>query len=738
MVHIGVIKALEENHIPIDYIAGTSMGALIGSMYAAGYSPEKMIEVVNSEHFKNQTQGILDEEFVYFFKRREPSASMAGFKFSPDTIIETSLPTNLISPIPIDFGLLEKFTTISALAKYNFDSLFVPFRCLASDVENKKQVVFKSGNLNEAVRASMAYPFYLKPISYNGKLLFDGGLYNNFPADVMMKDFLPDYIIGSNVSGNFQKPDEDNVVSQLKAMLLGRTNYDLTGSRGILIEPEIDGIGTFDFTTVMPIIDKGYSSTMSVIDSIKSEVKRRVSPEELKDKREKFLKNDPEFIIDNIYIDGLTRPQCLYVRKLLRYKQNKKDTLCTLKSLKPQYFRLVADEKIKHIFPLAVQNPGTGYFDLYLRISKEKKLFTEVGGNFSSRPVSTGYIGLQYNYLSRVAASLSGNFYFGRFNNSAQAAIRIDFPQRLPFSFQADYTISRWDYFRSNNAFFIDDIPFYLIARENNTNGEFLFPAFNKGKVKIGASTGRIDYDYFQTNIYHKQDTTDISALLFNSAHVSYERNSLNRKQYANSGTNFKIRLRYVYGQERFVAGNTSLDEINTVFGYYRKYHSWIQGKMVYDSYWKRRGRLRIGVYGEAVFSTQEFFNNYTATLLFAPAFQPIPENQTLFLSRFRANQYVAGGLKSILALPYNIDLRLEGYVFQPYLSILKDEFNKAKYSNPFLTRMLMASGTLVYNSPIGPVALAVNYYQEQENITNKVSVLFTFGYLIFNKRPLD
>ena len=83
-------------------------------------------------------------------------------------------------------------------------------------LDSKKQFIFKEGKLATAIRSSMAYPFYLTPVSHEDKLLFDGGLYNNFPSDIMYADFSPDFIIGSNVSSNFEIPDEDNLVSQIK------------------------------------------------------------------------------------------------------------------------------------------------------------------------------------------------------------------------------------------------------------------------------------------------------------------------------------------------------------------------------------------------------------------------------------------------------------------------------------------------------------------------------------------
>ena len=101
-------------------------------------------------------------------------------------------------------------------SKASFDNLFIPYRCVASDITTKESVVFKDGDLNVAVRASMTYPFFISAIDVDGRLLFDGGLYNNFPADVMYNEFDADYIIGSNVSYNEPPPVYDDLMSQVK------------------------------------------------------------------------------------------------------------------------------------------------------------------------------------------------------------------------------------------------------------------------------------------------------------------------------------------------------------------------------------------------------------------------------------------------------------------------------------------------------------------------------------------
>ena len=201
LAHVGVLKALEENNIPVDYITGTSAGAMIGSMYSAGISPQQMEYLFFDDKFELMSNGGIETQYKYFFRKTESDASIVNVRFSNDFNVSKSLPTNLTNPISLDFEYMKQYSNISAQANYNFDSLFVPFRCVASDISTKSQVVFGTGHLNQAVRASMTYPGYIRPIMVEGKLLFDGGLYNNFPSDIMYDEFMPDIIIGVNFSG---------------------------------------------------------------------------------------------------------------------------------------------------------------------------------------------------------------------------------------------------------------------------------------------------------------------------------------------------------------------------------------------------------------------------------------------------------------------------------------------------------------------------------------------------------
>ncbi|TAL62381.1 MAG: patatin, partial [Bacteroidetes bacterium] len=404
LAHIGVLKALEENNIPVDYISGTSIGAFVGAMYSIGYTPKQMEDIALSDDFNDWVYGNINKKYVYYFKKKDDNASWIFLKLSLDTTLETNLPTNIVSPAPIDFALMESMSPANAAAKNNFDSLFIPFRCIAADIVDKKSITFRDGNLSEAVRASISYPFYLKPITVNGKLLFDGGIYNNFPSNVMYEELYPDIIIGSNVSGTMDPPDEDNLLSQMKAMLINRTNHEVQCPNGIVIEPKVNS-STFDFSNPKTPIDSGYVATIRQMTLIKNRIERRSVPEELSSKRKIFISKQPPLVFGDIQIEGLKKDQASYVRGVLR----KKGKAIPVNTFRPAYFRLIEDDKIKQIYPKAKFNPEKGNYDLLLKIKKERDVVAEVGGNISNRPISEVFAGFEYKYLGNIGLRLMGN-----------------------------------------------------------------------------------------------------------------------------------------------------------------------------------------------------------------------------------------------------------------------------------------------------------------------------------------
>lgn len=725
--HIGVLKALEENGIPVDYVSGTSVGGMVGALYAAGYTPEEMEKIFTSREFNRILQGEIEKKYQYYYFRRDDGAAwISPIKVSLDSSLVANIPSNLVNSVPLDFEMAQLFTRPGSACLGNFDSLMIPFRCVASDVETKKPIVFKRGSLNEVVRASITYPFYFKPISVGGKILFDGGLYDNFPADVMNKDFRPDFIIGSVVTGANPKINDENLYVQVRNMLVTNPDFSLHNTKGIILAPWSD-VGSFDFSQNKRLIDSGYVSTLRQIDSIKKQIAIYRSKEEMAQKRSYFKTRMTEkVVIEEITIEGLNAKQQHYIKRML---ENRKEEF-TIETLKRRYFRLSEDEKVKSLFPTITFNPSSGKYKLNLNVKREKDMFLQVGGNVSSRPISTGFISLQYNLLSKIATSIYGNGYFGRLNNSFSGRIRFDFPGRWPFYIEPNVTISRWDYYRSSNLFYSLQRPAYLTQRDRYAETMFGHPAGPRAKIMYGGGIAQLSNVYYQTDNFTIKDTADETRFTFFHGTAEYEYNTHNRRLYASEGGYIDLKAKYVNGFETLLPGNTTKQSPDSNI-----FHQWFIFKAKIDYYLKPFQFFKIGLLAEGVYSTQQLFANYTSSVLSAPAFMPTPESKTLFLQNFRAYQYAAGGIKMIFHPVKQLDLRFEGYLFQPYQSIEKNADLTAALSKPFLNQYIVGMAALVYHTPIGPVSMSVNYYHKEPE---PFTFLFHFGYTIFNRKSLD
>lgn len=720
--HIGVLKALEENEIPIDYITGSSMGALVGALYASGVSPAQMDSLFQSDQYQIMATGGIEPAYTYYFKQDPPDASMLTLGVNVDTTLQMSLPTNLRSPVLIDFEQMRSFAGAAAAAEYDMDHLFVPFRCVASDITARREVVFSEGDLALAVRASMSYPFYFKPIRIDGHLMMDGGMYNNFPADVMYLDFMPDFIIGSNVAYNAPPPSEDDLMSQLKAIMTQPTNYVLPCDPGVIIEPNTS-VTLFDFANAKQAIADGYASAMAHMDEIKAAIGRRRKRAELEAARRKFLERCPPVVFGEVHFDGLSKGQALYCERLL----NKHNEPITADELKPRYFRLFADYNIGGLFPVAHYVPSRGNFDLDISVKRERSLEVQFGGLLSSRPINTGMIAARYKLFGRTSSRLEGRAYLGKFFTSGQFRWRTDLSSRTPIYIEPLVTWNRWDYFSGFTSFFQEVRPSYIVQKEFWGGLNAGMSLGTKGVLRLDAKHVESKDSYYQNTSFTAQDTADVTEFSHMTTGLTLERNSLNRKQHPNSGELLRVSVRYVGGQERTLPGSqwTEREAVDMR-------HDWIVLKAHLNKYFLPKGIFKFGLLAEGVYSTQGFFQNYSATVIQTPVFQPTPESKAYFLENYRAAQYVAGGVRSIVAVARNkFDLRLEGYIFQPYRALLREGVNIAGEGSAISDRQYIASGSLIYQSPLGPLWVNGSY---MDGLRSPWVWSLNFGYMIFGQ----
>ena len=734
LAHIGVIKALEENNIEINYITGTSMGAVIGALYASGIPINEIEAYFTSSHFEGIRDGNIPQNFHYYYPLPEEQPIIIPIRFKKTTKGYTMLlPSKIIASESIDIDVVKSLAKAEKEADYNFDNLKIPFRCVAADVVTKELVVYKDGSLTEALRASMSYPFFIRPIKIDGHLMYDGGIYNNFPVDIMCQDFNPDFIIGSNVSKNAPEPSDDDLLEQLQSILVNPTDYAIHCTEGELITPNIN-FGTFNFEYTQQAIDSGYAAALRSIQHIKyhvSSIKRIPEPNV-------DIHKPDSIIIGEIIFKGIDAKQAKYAGSVLRRKKNKQEHL-TLQVLERNYFRLYQESYIEDIFTKLRYNKETQKYDAIVSVNPIKSITLDLGGNIASRPISEGFAGVSYNNLSTFGFKLGLSTYFGKLYQALNIHARFDFATHTPIYVKPKLIIHNWNWFESRQSnLFVNDKPNYIIEGELYSGIEIGVGIGNKFKL-----IGNVDYlqmqsKYYQSKNFTPSDTADDTRFNGLTSGISLEKNNLNFMQYAFSGSRFSLKASYTFGNEFYTPGSTSptIDDTKTE-------HSFLILSLNYQKYFKLHNKVRFGINLSGTFSQMQFFNNYTSTVIQAPYYKPTPDSRTLFLESFHADKFIAIGAQFVW-LPFKtlplkrLQLRAEGYIFQPYQAYLFDETNKVSYGTPWADRFAIVSGVISFQTPLGPLSFSVNYYYNNPDISPEdeapVTALLNFGYILFNK----
>lgn len=730
LAHIGAIKALEENNIPIDYVVGTSMGGIVGGMYAAGYSMVEVEEIVTQSYFQQWLRGVLGDKYAYFYSQRDVNPSVLTLDLSVDSAFTTSLNTNLASDLAINFVFAEMLAQASEKAHYNFDSLMVPYRAVAAEVFTQKVEVLKSGFLNKAIRATMTVPLFYRPIRINKKYLFDGGIYNNFPVNVAEEDFNPDYVIAINVANtkfeDYPYREDDQILAEsLAFILLEKSDPTVVGENGIYIEPDLANNSSLDFQNARAIIDSGYVMARRKIAEIKDKIKREVTVEEVARKRNHFKSDFKPLYFGEVRLIGFNAPQRKYVRKLFNIKEEK----LNLEAIKSGYYKLVSENYFKNIFPNIVYNESTGLFDLEISARRMQNFKVELGGNISTRSISQIYLGLEYNHLSAFLNSYSLNFYTGRFHQSIQAKPRFNVPSRNLFYLEPEFTINTWNYIDAQDLVLGGNPTTVLDQTDRKYGLNIGVAAGTKGKVLLqGAFFNNTD-KFSNKQELVTSDTLDVLNFKGFRYGVGYSRSTLNRKQYPDAGSAFSLNIDYFNARENYEPGSTSM-----VASLQRKKREWFRFKLTAEKYFKASW-FHYGFYLESVFSNQPFFANYTATLANSPAFYPLQDSRTLFLRNFRAFNYGAGGIRNVFNLNRSLDLRIEGYAYKPIRAIVETSNQEATFDDELSKIYLIGSISGVYKSPLGPISLSLNYYDDSQK---RLGALLHIGYLIYNKRSTE
>jgi len=730
LAHIGVIKALEEHEVPIDYITGTSMGAIIGSAYAAGLSAAEIEELFTSSAFQNWVSGKSEEAYSFYYQDVNNTPALVRINLAVDSTLNFAFQRNIASDKAINFALAEYLSQSSAIADFDFDKLFVPLRLVASDIFSQQEVVLSKGTLNDAVRASQSVPFFYSPIKVDGRYLFDGGIYNNFPVDVAIKEFNPDVIIGVNVSTRiydeypFDK-DDRLVYNELFLMMINKADPREIPEGSFYIEPDLSLYSGFDFKKARQLIDSGYHATIRQIEEIKTKVNRSVSVNELLERRNSFNDQRKPFVFRQINYHGFTNRQQRYINNL--FKINQKEL--SLHEIKTGYFKLVSDDFFNSIYPGIVYDKENEVFDFTLNQRPGNNLKFDFGGNLSTRNISNMYLGMNYYYFSNFFLHAYTDFYAGNFYKSAQLKLKMDFPYFGRFYIEPEIVFNDWDYLEADDVLFTDRDPTALRRIDRKAGINLGQSIGNKYKMTYSFHGINNTDRFINSTSLSSLDTLDNLILKGIRTGISLTSNNFNRKQYASAGKSYQFSLYYFDINEQYIPGNTAFTRTEI-----SNNHKWFRAHVKMEQYFKK-GKYSWGYLFEAVASDQPVFSNYRASLISAPGFYPMQDSRTLFLENFRAYSFVAVGLRNVYQLRKSVDFRAELYAFRPVESIRQGPEQRAVLISSEKDFFFAGTTGLVYHSALGPISLSVNYYDDNEN---RLGVLLHIGFLLFNKTSLD
>ncbi len=345
LAHVGVIKVLEEAGIRIDYIGGTSAGAMVGALYASGYNASELDSILRSYNYYDLIKNPNSRKLYSFYQKENSEKYTLSLPIKNGTI-----------GLPVALSRGQKMLNeLSILTKHvhhitNFKKLPIPFYCVATNIETGHQEILENGFLPQAVRASGAFPSVFEPVRINNKYLVDGGIVNNFPIDIMYNKGV-DIIIGVDVQGSLEKEkDLDSavkVVMQIVSFQMYDDKSEKQSATDIYIKPNIKGMDVSSFNKMDEIIKAGEVAARKEIEylvSVASQQSKKplLIRNKLNQYKNKYLK------IKKIHINGNTHYTRNYILSKLHLNRNKKDSI-TYKEFNNNVNALATTQNFKSI-----------------------------------------------------------------------------------------------------------------------------------------------------------------------------------------------------------------------------------------------------------------------------------------------------------------------------------------------------------------------------------------------------
>lgn len=723
LYHIGVLEALEQNGVPIDYVAGTSMGSIIAAMYAAGYSPAEMRAIVSSGVVREWVSGRIDpNRYMAYYRQLGNNPGFLSMRIDVEGPAGKRLraPRNLISSTQIDMALTELFAPATAAADGDFDRLMVPFLCVASDMNSRGPVVMRRGDLSEAVRSSMSIPLVFRPMKVDSMLLFDGGIYDNFPWKPLDRDFRPDLIVGSICTeGNTPPSERNNIMDQAFMLAMHETDYTLPEDRSVTIRRAVD-VNMLDFDQAEAIMDAGYEDAMAAMPQLLEKVGERRDSAYYAERREAFRKRCPPLVFNDYKLEGLKRAQREYIRDFVQVDRRTPGIQRPMgfEELKDNLFEVLAGGEFTMGFPVVCYDSVRKGYSFEARFGTRPNFKITVGGNISSTAFNQAYIGINHHWIGRVSQQLGADLYLGPIYTWGAVGGRTDFyawkPIFLDYSYNFAVRNFRHGYFGNVTK---------VRNAEQVKNSESFFstaaglPLTHRSVFTLRANAGHVNYRYDSDVLF--ADDTDHSRFSFFGLRAGIARNTLDKFLYPRRGSELHVSAIFVTGRDKYQPYDSNRFVV-------REGRQWFGGRFTWDKFFDVPGCnwFSFGFNVDAVLTNHPSFLTESATLMSMPDYAPVSHMRMVYMPDYRARRFVAGGLMPTFDLMPNFFFRTGFY------AMYRDKRDFNPLGEPDRRWHYVAEASFVYHTPIGPVSLALTKYEVQN--WKNMYLTFNFGYAIF------
>ncbi|WP_417371009.1 patatin-like phospholipase family protein [Gelidibacter japonicus] len=706
LAHIGLLQAIDSAGVKVDYVTGTSMGAIVGGLYAVGYSGQEIEDIAR----KIDWDKILTNRSPYDLLILPKKNKMGKYLEIPLIDGKVSFRKGALESNELWLTLNELF--FPYLTTADFSKFQKGFRCVAADIENGDAVVLKNGNIVKAIRASMAIPVAFTPVEIDEKTLIDGGIAMNFPVSEV-KDMGADFVIGSSVSGILlQRKDIDNPFQMISQLAFYKENKDFqqqVKSTDIFVDYPIEKYNASSFSSSNEIISLGIKRGKEIYPQLKR----------FKDSLDAIYGKEPvhiekrkmtnELFVSKVHANGLSKREADFFMNMMDFQDNK------------SYTSDVFSDKIREVF-------GSGNFRKinYEFIPNNESDRVTVNINFEKEPQNLIKTGLSYN-SERGIALILGYRVLGCSNPFSETSAEIAIGENPQFNIRNHY------FFNSKRNWYLEstvkgeytDISVYNenLKKSGLYNQKHFSFEVKANKLITGNFTAGIGsrYEYLKYSPEIETFPKVYGKINFLTGFVDLHFNNLNSPSYPNSGNIIDFEAGVNYNQHpdfKYDDGNSATPQSSPLFSkkaYYsiKYYSAHYLPVNKHSLFFKLHSGMHFG-------NKQPFLNDFIVG-----GNDLVIRNQILFPG-FRTNSIFSSSvIAPQVGLHYSVTKKL---VVTATSSFLKYDFIKSNiiidenHGNSSVWGVALAAG---YRSFIGPLEAIFMY----NDINNNISPSFNIGY---------